>query len=91
MLERRVRTTKYLVFRTREKPLKTKGNGWTKKPELRRISSQPRYDHFNTSPYDVIIFILLYSAEKCKGMGAAVGKKAKLFAKNEKKQLTISV
>ena len=54
------------------------------------ISRQSRHDHFDTSPYDVTPFILLYSAEKCKGMGAAVGKKAKLFAKNEKKQLTIS-
>jgi hypothetical protein len=29
--------------------LKTKGNGWTKKPELRRISSQPRYGRFDTA------------------------------------------
>ena len=70
--------------------MKTKGNGWTKKPKPWRISSQSHHGHFNTSPYDVIMFILLYSAEKCKGMGAAVGKKAKLFAKNAKKQLTIS-
>ena len=30
--------------------MKTKGNGWTKKRKPRRISSQPRYDHFDTSP-----------------------------------------
>ena len=29
--------------------MKTKGNGWTKKPELRRISSQPRYGRFDTA------------------------------------------
>ncbi len=35
MLERRVRTAKYLVFEP-AKPLKTKGNGWTKKKPLPR-------------------------------------------------------
>ena len=32
------------------KPLKIRENEWTKEPKLQRISSQPRYDHFDISP-----------------------------------------
>ncbi|MBR6053700.1 MAG: hypothetical protein IKP55_08010, partial [Clostridia bacterium] len=33
------------------KPLYSKGFEWMKRPDGRRISSQPRYDRFDTSPY----------------------------------------
>ena len=51
------------------------------------ISSQPRYDHFDTSPYDVTPFILLYSAGKCKGVEKGDWQKSKTFRKKRKKAI----
>ncbi len=47
------RTRKNIKFRIPEKPRKIKGfrNGGF--PIATTISSQPRYDHFDTSPYSI--------------------------------------
>ena len=44
------KNNKLFSFLNPAKPLKIRENGWTKEPKLQRISSQPRYDHFDTSP-----------------------------------------
>ena len=36
-----------------------------KKPELRRISSQPRYDHFDTAAYELNQYTIHFSAVQC--------------------------
>ena len=59
----------------------------TKFPVSAEISSQPRYDHFDTSPYDVTPFILLYSAGKCKGVEKGDWQKSKTFRKKRKKAI----
>ena len=62
------RTSKNIKLRIPEKPHKIKGFRSGSYRVATTISSQPRYDHFDTSPYDVTPFILLYSAGKCKGV-----------------------
>ena len=62
-------------------------SGGTKITGPAEISSQPRYDHFDTSPYDVITFILLYSAGKCKGVEKGDWQKSKTFRKKRKKAI----
>ena len=48
------RTSKNIKFRIPEKPRKIKGfrNGGF--PIATTISSQPRYDHFDISPYEIV-------------------------------------
>ena len=43
-------TEKYSIFDS-ENPYKQRVFRRTKRPSCRKISSQPRYDHFDTSPY----------------------------------------
>ena len=53
------------------------------------ISSQGRYDHFDTLPYVITPFILHYSRRKSKGIRRRDAKNGKLFCKTAKKELTI--
>ena len=53
------------------------------------ISSQGRYDHFDTLPYVITPFILHYSRKKSKGIRRRDAKNRKLFYKTAKKELTI--
>ena len=44
------KNSKLIQFSNRVKPAWLQGSGWTKRTAPRKISSQPRYDHFDTSP-----------------------------------------
>ncbi|PWM69048.1 MAG: hypothetical protein DBX61_02540, partial [Clostridiales bacterium] len=45
------KNSKLIQFSNRVKPAWLQGFGWTKRTTPRRISSQARYDHFDTLPY----------------------------------------
>ena len=59
------------------------------RPKRFSISSQGRYDHFDTLPYVITPFILHYSRQKSKGIRRRDAKNGKLFYKTAKKELTI--
>ena len=49
-------TKKYSIFDS-ESPYKQRVFRRTKRPSCRKISSQPRYDHFDNAPYDRVLHL----------------------------------